>query len=128
MASKNERQRAYTMAIILLVAGVLGYIVFSAPSPEEPVRLVYRSTAGNVLFDHLTHAADDGYALSCEDCHHTMEEDGEVLLCVECHEADLEDEDIPNKTDAFHDQCSGCHEDFEEAGPIESECEKCHAM
>ena len=113
------------LAIILFVVGIVCYSAFSAPAPEEPVRIMFKGTAGKVLFTHKTHASETGYGLTCVDCHHTFEEDGGALPCAECHEPDLEDEDIPKQSDAFHQQCIGCHEDYE-AGPMQ--CASCHVM
>ncbi len=105
--------------------GVLSYAVFSAEIPEEPIRIMFKSTAGKVLFDHKTHTGDAGYGLSCGDCHHTLEEDEyeDAQSCSECHESDTEEEDVLNRMDALHEQCIGCHQEFE-AGP--EECLKCH--
>ena len=125
MALKQEYKRAYALAGVLLLVGLFSYVAFSAPSPEEPVRIMFKGTAGKVLFSHQTHTTETGYGLSCEDCHHTFEEDGEAQACVECHEPDLADEDVPKQVDAFHLQCIGCHEQID-AGPIK--CESCHAM
>ena len=125
MIFKQEYKRAYALAGVLLIVGLFSYVAFSAPTPEEPFRIMFKGTAGKVLFDHQTHTADTGYGLSCEDCHHTLEDDDEEYTCTGCHEPDLEEEDVPNQIDAFHLQCIGCHEQFD-AGPIE--CETCHAM
>ena len=56
---------------------------------------------------------------SCIDCHTGMggpvEQD-----CNSCHVA-------RERTEAFHGQCMGCHED-EGKGPIEANCEGCHGF
>lgn len=144
MAPEKELQIAYGLVIVLFIVGVLSYAAFSAKPPDEPVRLMFKGVAGNVLFDHKTHTADSGYGLSCKDCHHHPEEDevdlracgdchslpvkGETvpLACKDCHEPDeLEDSEMTKKTDAFHSQCIGCHKESE-AGPYE--CASCHIM
>ncbi|MGD2009937.1 MAG: hypothetical protein PVI76_02510, partial [Desulfobacterales bacterium] len=70
--SGKELQLAYRLAITLFVVGVAGYAytAFSAKPPGEPIRVMYKTTAGKVLFDHKTHSADAGYGISCYDCHH----------------------------------------------------------
>jgi len=143
MTPKKELQMAYALAIILLVVGVLSYSAFSARAPEQPVRLMFKSAAGNVLFDHKTHTEESGYGISCEDCHHHFEEEvdfracgdchilpenGEKMpqYCMDCHEPDeIEDTEMIKKVDAFHLQCINCHTDFE-AGP--EECQSCHIL
>ena len=130
MTAKNNLQLAYGLAIILLVVGVLSYAYTSllAKPLDQPVRLMFKVTAGNVLFDHKTHTVESGYGLSCIDCHHTDEEDEtNPDLCGDCHEFVSEDEEIPNRADSFHLQCAGCHQDVD-SGPVLEECTSCHVL
>ena len=129
MFSKLQLKLAYGLAIYLLFVGVLCYAAFPAKTPAEPVRLMFDVTAGKVLFDHKTHSADNGYGISCGDCHHTLSEDeyADAGSCTECHDPDEGDEEIPKRADAFHQQCTGCHEGYG-AGPLEKECSACHVM
>ena len=129
MFTKKELRMAYALAGCLLVVGVASYAAFTPEAPEQPLRLMFKVTAGKVLFDHKTHTSEFGYGLSCVDCHHELEdpEDEEAQLCGECHDPEEGDEEVPKRGDAFHQQCAGCHEEFE-AGRIESECAKCHVM
>ncbi len=132
MASKKQLQLAYGLAIILFVIGVFSYAytAFSAKPLDQPVRLMFKVVAGRVLFDHKTHTDDSGYGISCIDCHHTEEEGEEVSnpdLCGDCHEPQSEEEEVPNRADAFHKQCTGCHQDVE-AGPLLEECARCHVL
>ena len=129
MFTKKELRMAYALAVCLLVVGVASYAAFTPEVPEEPLRLMFKVTAGKVLFDHKTHTSEFGYGLSCIDCHHELEdEEGEdAQPCGECHDPDEGDEEVPKRGDAFHQQCAGCHEEYE-AGPIESECAKCHVL
>ena len=149
MTQQKELKLAYGLAIILFIVGVLSFAAFPAKTPDEPVRLMYKTVAGKVLFDHNTHAADAGYALSCQDCHHHPEEpeeeedalqpcgfchqipmEGETLpdACNDCHEPDeIEDTEISKKSDAFHLQCESCHQEAE-VGPEENRCSWCHVM
>ena len=141
MASKLQVKIAYGVAIYFLFVGILSYTVFSAETPETPVRVIYKSATGKVLFDHKTHTGDGGYGLACKDCHHHPMED-EVDLrtcaqchpkgqtetmpesCLDCHEADeVEETEMLVSADAFHAQCVGCHQEFG-AGPLD--CAECH--
>ncbi len=121
MTSKKDLQIVSIVTIILLLLGILCYVLASPPAPKEPVRLMFQNAAGKVLFGHTTHKNE--YDLSCIDCHHNIEDD-EIYNCSECHEA-TGDEDMPSRTDAFHIQCKGCHEDAG-SGPVE--CNACHAI
>ena len=128
MTLKKELVLAYSLIIVFLIVGVLSYAAFSAKTPEQPVRLMFKGVAGKVLFSHKIHTDDDGYGFACSDCHHNLEE-GETNpeTCGACHESETDDEDIPNRTDAFHSQCIGCHQESD-SGPQEKECSLCHVM
>ena len=150
MTPQKELRLAYGLAIVLLIVGVFSYAAFPAKTPDEPIRVMYKTVAGKVLFDHKTHAADAGYALACEDCHHHPEEpeeeadalvscgychqipaEGELFpkTCLECHDAeDLEeDTEVSKQSDAFHSQCEGCHQESG-IGPVEERCSWCHVI
>ena len=126
MALKKELRFAYVLAVVLLGVGVISYAAFSSKPPERPVRIMFKSIAGKVLFDHKTHTADSGFGLSCNDCHHTLEAgETDAQACLECHAPKSEDPDVPKRSDAFHRQCIRCHQEIE-AGPIA--CAACHVM
>ena len=144
MFSKKELKLAYAVAVCLLVIGVISYAAFPVKVPEQPLRLMYTVAAGNVLFNHKIHTAEEGYGMSCYDCHHHPPEDESALIacggchlppaekeevnqtCLDCHdESEIEDSEMITRGDAFHLQCINCHKDFE-AGPIE--CTGCHAL
>ncbi|MBN2061491.1 MAG: cytochrome c3 family protein [Deltaproteobacteria bacterium] len=127
MEIKTEKIVAYWIAIALFVIGFVCYAAFPDKTPEEPVRIMLTSTAGNVLFDHKTHLSEDGYGIDCVDCHHAWEEDsGErPLACGECHERESEEEDMVKRADAFHNQCLTCHE---EDGTAPMDCSLCHVL
>jgi len=127
MFSKKELMLAYGVAVVLLVIGAISYAAFPLKGPHEPLRLMFEVAAGNVLFNHKIHTVEEGYGLSCGDCHHTLSEDeyADAQSCSECHELDEGDEEMPKRADAFHLQCINCHKDYE-AGP--TECTGCHAL
>lgn len=122
MKLQRDLKVALLIMLILMVAGIIAYTAFSAPSPEEPLRIMFFNKAGKVFFLHSTHSND--YASDCIDCHHNIEDD-DIYNCSECHEETSDDEYMPSRVDAFHEQCKGCHEELE-AGPIE--CAECHLL
>ena len=122
MEVRTERVIAYCLAGIFFIVGIVCYAAFPEVPPDEPVRIMLKSTAGNILFDHKGHTSESGYAYDCDACHLHGDED-EPTACGECHEP--ESEDLIKRSDAFHDQCKGCHED-EELGPVK--CAECHVM
>jgi len=121
MTSKNEQVLAFALGAVLLLVGIVCYAAFPQETPEEPVRLIFQTTAGKVLFDHKTHVADEGYGVACDDCHHEEQEDSKSCSGEDCHGPDSE----PKRSDALHTNCKGCHEDGG-AGPVE--CAKCHVL
>jgi hypothetical protein len=146
MTSKKHRMIAYAVAIQLLLIAIVCYAAFPVEAPERPIRLMYQTIAGRVLFNHQAHTDPNGYGLDCYDCHHHPPEDEEGLVacsqchpadlqegevpesCLECHDAaDVEDAEYPKASDAFHQQCIRCHVEFG-SGPGEGSdnCSKCH--
>ncbi len=175
MSSKNELKLVYVLAIVCLIVGIFCYNL-PAKSPEIPVRQMFKTVGGNVLFDHQAHSdeygkdcadchhayneekgdapdscgschhADGKYipafgdngkfdhdvhsdelGLSCNDCHHNYDEEdgGEPQLCSDCHEPGVEDDFMLGRTQAFHQQCIGCHEDSD-VTPGKDDCAGCH--
>lgn len=149
MTPKRDLQIAYILIVVFFFVGVISYAAFPAKTPDEPIRLMYKTVAGKVLFDHKTHYTESGYALACNECHHHPEEpedEEEALVkcgychqvpaegqtypesCLDCHEAeDLEESEMIKTSDAFHSQCESCHQEVE-AGPEEERCSWCHVM
>ena len=148
MTPKKRRFMAYGVAALLLVIALVCYAAFSKQAPEEPVRIMYQTQVGKVLFDHKTHAGQGGYALDCYDCHHhTPDDESGLIACKECHtaepqegviaegclechdETEVEDSEYPKHTDALHQQCWQCHEEYEQ-GPSSSpeDCAQCHVL
>ncbi len=126
MELKTEKHIIYYIAAALLIIGVICYALFPQKKPEEPVRIMFNSTAGNVLFTHKEHTSESGYGFECVDCHHEWDEaEGEPpLTCGECHLEESE-EDVPARVDAFHEQCIDCHED-DGLAPVD--CSECHVL
>lgn len=124
MEQKREKTIALGVAVILLVVGIVCLTAFSGKKPENPIRIMFYNTAGNVIFDHREHVED--YGLDCTDCHHMYEESEGTKpeACSECHMPDS-DEESPKLSDAFHTQCIECHKD---SGSGPTECTQCHVL
>ncbi|RLE15786.1 MAG: cytochrome C [Acidobacteria bacterium] len=119
MEVRVERLVGYIVMGLFLVVGVVCYGAFPQEEPEVPVRIMFKSKAGHVLFDHMAHVSESGDGLSCDQCHH--EDADDPGRCGECHDAESD----VTRADAFHGTCRGCHEDVEE-GPVQ--CSGCHVM
>ena len=147
MTPDKELKMAYGLAVVLLIVGFVSFTAFSAKPPGEPVRKIFKTVAGKVLFDHKTHVADSGYGISCKECHHHPEGGDEESLracgdcheapkenapvpqsCLDCHETDdIEGVEMSSKADAFHCQGEACQKDVG-AGPDENRCNWCHVQ
>lgn len=149
MTSKKHRLIMYGVAIQLVLIAIVCYAAFPIETPREPIRLMYQTNAGKVLFDHQTHASVEGYALDCLDCHHLhFGEEIDPVACSLCHAAKGEEKEFPDmcfdchgdasefeepytlkRSDAFHQQCIQCHEQYG-AGPRSGSenCSACHVL
>jgi len=145
MTPPKALRTTYGIALVLLLVGALCYAAAPLQSPDTPLRMVFKSAAGKVWFDHQTHTAAtaSGYGLACNDCHHHPADDDQHRacgdchrtpetaeaakpVCLECHDEDeIDMEAVPTRTNAFHDQCIKCHKDAS-AGP--AVCAACHVL
>jgi len=127
MFSRKELNLVYVGSAILLLLAVVSYAAFPNQAPKRPLRIAFQSVAGKVMFDHDGHHSAAGYGLACGECHHTLAPDeyDQAGSCIECHALESDDEDMPNRADAFHEQCIACHREYG-AGPID--CAECHVM
>jgi len=148
MSPMKEKKLACYFAGVLLVVGAIAYAAFPVQTPEEPVRIMFKSISGNVLFDHKTHGSDIGYGIACKECHHHPQEEemdlrpcrdchqipetGESVpeACFDCHDAEeVEDSEIMKNRDAVHAQCWQCHDDFGSGpGSGTEQCSSCHVL
>jgi hypothetical protein len=127
MFSRKELNLVYIGTVILFLLAMVSYTAFPNQAPKRPLRIAFQSVAGKVIFDHGGHHSEAGYGLACGECHHTLapHEYDQAGSCIECHALESDDEDMPNRADAFHQQCIACHQEYG-AGPID--CSECHVM
>ncbi len=133
MTPKKELKLAYALAIVLLLIGAICYAAFPVKQPDNPIRKMFKTNAGKVLFTHKLHRSESGYGATCFDCHHHHEEDAETLrACGDCHQAEAPRE-VPKA-------CLECHEPSETHHPKPEEgvqesaddearaCNDCHLV
>ncbi len=146
MDPEKRLQLIKNVTAALLLAAFLCYA--SPPEvPECPPKVVMDNMGGVVVFNHQQHYDSSGYGVACYDCHHHFAEDEEVIRpCGDCHlkktpeippgactetchvdPDDIEGEDYPNRKDALHNQCTGCHQEYD-IGPLDDDkdCGVCH--
>lgn len=134
------------IAFVLLVLGIIGYLfsAYTSKATDQPVRVIYETPSGKVLFDHKAHIDKTKYGLSCTDCHHHPDDEEEAInyscndchvtdtdqsnnqICLDCHEqADIEGVEINNQVEPTHTrgECIQCHREFGR-GPVT--CNNCH--
>ncbi len=122
----KKKHIAYIICIILLITGVVSYAVSAGIKPDKPERVLFKSVQGKVLFSHRVHFDKNSYGFDCSDCHKCDEEDGEnPASCGECHMHDSGNDYVPKRSDALHQQCTGCHVN---TGLGPEECAGCHAQ
>ncbi|MDO3378796.1 cytochrome c3 family protein [Geoalkalibacter halelectricus] len=103
---------------ILWPIALLVFLFVAAPVLSEqeemkvPDEVTFPARLGDVHFSHIDHA---NWVPDCTTCHHT----GAYPKCSSCHGVR---EDARRKTDAFHMQCKGCHQ---EVG-LSTACADCH--
>jgi len=132
MDIKKERIIACCAAVALFIVGVVCYAAFPDKQPEDkPVRIMFQSTAGKVLFPHKGHLTKEKYGLECIDCHRYWDKDKreKPISCNECHSVKEAVEKKPKRADALHKRCMGCHEDTGHGpGHLANECSLCHVL
>jgi len=149
MTSEKKLQLAKWITAILLVVGALSFIftAYTTKAQNEPIRVLYKTAKGKVLFDHKTHTSETKYGLSCADCHHHPQDEEEATAigsckechvypdkdttihptCMDCHEEDeIEGSETNNQVDSTHSrgECIKCHTEYGK-GPVD--CETCHS-
>jgi hypothetical protein len=105
----------------------------AVPNQEPEICLNCHPLTEDMKDIHIEHhqlMIDEPETWSCKDCHQLGEGETVPYACSNCHDpADIEGQAKIMKfqkiTDAMHDQCIGCHEDYG-AGPVS--CDACHAQ
>lgn len=126
MVTRNEIVLASSLLVVSLLVAVAGYALCPMVAPNLPVRIVFQSPVGVVLFDHKRHKDQNGINIACGICHHNEQNNGSRSCTGEdCH---TENSSV-TRSDALHGRCKGCHEE-RGVGPIdkagEQECWACH--
>lgn len=128
MNLKVEKYIAFCAVAFLFFVGVVCYAAFPKKKVEIPVRIMFQSTGGSVLFSHNLHADPLKYGLDCADCHPAWNSDEAERpgSCTRCHMVESPEKEMLKRSDALHAQCRGCHEEGGH-GPVEK-CTDCHVL
>lgn len=134
----NRMLLVLVLAIILLAGAVAGYSLSSCPR-QTPVRLLFDTPGGKVLFHHQAHAETSG--IDCLRCHHTGFEstgpDGKTPQpCNACHAPSFAAPFAKDHQAHFRpEQCGRCHH-AEQKGLafdhqthevlLDQDCQACH--
>lgn len=153
---KGGEFKAMKKGSILLVTAIAVGVLFmavaiagtAAPDVIKMENKIYegKHEKGIVEFTHKKHATD--YKATCGECHHDKEgkplelkEGDDVQGCAECHSKAGEKpkgKDAPKLTkqqeleyhaEALHDNCKGCHKEFNKKNNSKAApttCTKCH--
>ncbi len=124
MFEQNEKKIPLLLIVIFAVLGIVGY---SLKSTGNPIRVLFKTKGGPVVFDHRTH--DSEYDIKCDACHHEVDsEDSKYPACRECHRKGIEEykdicEDRPIHKLCIGANCIDCHKKNDmDTG----DCKSCH--
>ena len=114
--------------IIIFITAIIGIIGYTTDDPSFPVRVLFKTKGGNVVFTHQEHAR--GYGLDCKKCHHSfnIENIKSGWNCRYCHSSGAIYDELCSGQ-AIHKQCIGancvdCHKEM--LGMEEKDCSFCH--
>ncbi len=121
---KSLLKRYGPISAIVILLGMIALVGYALPpdSPDLPVRIHLPNGGGAVIFAHQIHCED--YGIDCETCHH----DGSDAYpsCGSCHLRQGDTSGTITRTEAFHAQCMGCHEDAQSGPYRKDQCRSCH--
>ncbi len=111
--------------IIIIICAVLGIIGYSIGGSEEPLRVLFKTSGGPVVFDHNEHKE---YDIECDKCHHELDVDEEIWNCRACHSKGIEDYQGICDERPIHKQCIGanCIDCHKENDIDTDDCKACH--
>ena len=112
--------------VIIAVCAVIGIIGYSLESTGNPIRVLFKTKGGPVVFDHRAHL--DEYYLECNKCHHEEGNDEKIMNCRECHNRGNEDYKDICEDRAIHKLCVGanCIDCHNENDMDTGDCKSCH--
>jgi len=140
----------------LLVTAIIGIVtlflaagLYAGSTVQDVIKMQndYEHTKGIVEFSHAKHVSD--YKAGCGDCHHDennkpltdLKVGDDVKKCIECHNKPGEkpkgkgapklskSEELQYHAEALHDNCKGCHKDYNKKNKTKAApttCTKCH--
>jgi len=110
------------VAVALVLAGCGASVASEPPKiPADKAEITLAAVVGPVPFKHQAHASLDGS--TCESCHHKTKPGATPAACGTCHSKTSR----PNRQDAMHGNCAGCHDQADgKIGPTSTECKGCH--
>jgi len=144
-----KNKRLLVAAIIGIATLFLAAGLYAGSTVPEVIKMQndYEHTKGIVEFSHAKHATE--YKAGCGDCHHDennkpladLKEGDSVKKCIECHNKPGEkpkgkkapklskSEELQYHAEALHENCKGCHKDYNKKNKTKAApttCTKCH--
>jgi predicted CXXCH cytochrome family protein len=144
------KKRSLGVVVVICLAATLllaGGLIAGTKMPDVvQMKAPYEHTKSIVTFDHAKHVKD--YKLACGECHHDdkgkarteMKEGDEAKTCFECHnkpgelkgkkaEGLSKQEKLAYEANAVHENCQGCHREYNKAHKTKAAptvCTGCH--
>lgn len=121
-----ERIEKKLPIIIIIICAVLGIYGYTLESSGNPIRVLFKTKGGPVVFDHRMHLED--YGFECASCHHELYTDEKIWNCRKCHSKEVEEYQGICDDRAIHKQCIGanCIDCHKESGLDTDDCKSCH--
>ena len=116
----------YLPALIIAIFAILALIGYTQEESGSPVRVLFKTQGGAVIFGHQTHASD--YGIECVKCHHKNDLTGENKYdCRFCHRSGTDYDKLCDSR-PIHKQCIGanCIDCHNESGMDTKDCKSCH--
>jgi len=101
-----KKRQALFPAVVIIVTAAVGILGYSLEDEQraEPLRMLYETTAGPVVFDHQLHATSGSYDLECRKCHHL-----ETHLSFEADEGPVVFDHQAHGREGSGMECRECH-------------------
>ena len=95
---------------------------------EFPHRKVYKTIVKNIKDNTLANSFHLNEGVLCQGCHHGAPATKNPPTCASCHGKPFDERNVfrPGMLGAYHQQCSGCHQEMALEKPKPTDCEGCH--
>lgn len=128
LSLKSAGIKKFAPLLFIFIFGIIGIIGYTTESSSLPIRVLFKTKGGDVIFQHEAHSSDY-QCCKCQDCHHNIQNlrSRADWKCRTCHHAGGEYENICEDR-MPHPQCVGaqCVQCHTRVGMDPKDCAFCH--